>query len=230
MTKDRLTSPARLRYAQPRDWWMLSGALTGSILTGLTYSLHCYTEGGISDALMEGQFQYHNGTLWENMDVFRQNYGLLMAIFLPRLRGICDCYDGAHRLSKSVRQEMDAYANAGGVAEEVISGIRTVGSFNAQEFEAKRSGTVLTLKGEMTPGSLFGVVWLIVDAAFKLGRAIIIIATKMAAGEIFSIIGQVTVLLYGPVLQCRRILGQNICSILFQKPFIDSSSSSGMKI
>ncbi|KAI1710335.1 ABC transporter transmembrane region domain-containing protein [Ditylenchus destructor] len=59
-----------MRYAEPRDWWMLSGALTGSILTGLTYSLHCYTEGGISDALMEGEFQYHNGTLWENMDTF----------------------------------------------------------------------------------------------------------------------------------------------------------------
>ncbi|KAI1696767.1 ABC transporter domain-containing protein [Ditylenchus destructor] len=75
-------------------------------------------------------------------------------------------------------------------------------------FCAPKSGTVLTLKGEMTPGSLFGVIWLIVDAAFKLGQAIpqvnIIIAAKMAAGEIFSIIDQ--------------------------KPFIDSSSSSGMKI
>ncbi|KAI1696768.1 ABC transporter transmembrane region domain-containing protein [Ditylenchus destructor] len=228
-----------LRYAEPRDWWMLSAALTGSILTGLSYSLHCYTEGGISDALMEGQFQYHNGTLAENMDKFsgkitvylwrffflgcaefmivmlamgcmytlceRQTYLIKMKLFETILNqdmswfdhnevgaltqkmtdgiekiksGMCDKFIimlqaisslaigvfvglymswqltlimlamtplitfsivySAHRLSKSVRREMDAYANAGGVAEEVISGIRTVTSFNAQEFEAKR--------------------------------------------------------------------------------------------
>ncbi|KAI1695531.1 hypothetical protein DdX_19534 [Ditylenchus destructor] len=47
-----------MRYAEPRDWWMLSGALSGSILTGLTYSLHCYNYGGLSDALMVGLIDF----------------------------------------------------------------------------------------------------------------------------------------------------------------------------
>ncbi|KAI1703361.1 ABC transporter transmembrane region domain-containing protein [Ditylenchus destructor] len=337
-----------LRYAEPRDWWMLSGALTGSILTGLTYSLHCYNYGGLSNALLEGEFQYNNGTLWENMDTFsgkimfhvwryfflgcaefiivmmsmgcmytlceRQTYRIKKKLFESILNqdmtwfdhnevgaltqkmtagidkikaGMCDKFIimlqaisnmiigvlvglymswqmtlimlamtpfivfsmvySAHWLSKSVRREMDAYANAGGVAEEVISGIRTVASFNAQEFEANRyetllkagrkmgyqkalatgicnalflsvmhfslsigmfGGTVLTLNGVMTPGMVFGVFWAVMDGAVRFGEAIpqvnIIISAKMAAGEIFSIIDQ--------------------------KPFIDSSNSSGMKL
>ncbi|KAI1710332.1 ABC transporter domain-containing protein [Ditylenchus destructor] len=71
-----------------------------------------------------------------------------------------------------------------------------------------RIGGVLTLNGVLTPGAVFGVVFMIMDAAFRLGQAIpqvnIIISAKMAAGEIFSIIDQ--------------------------KPFIDSSNSSGMKL
>ncbi|KAI1718396.1 ABC transporter transmembrane region domain-containing protein [Ditylenchus destructor] len=334
-----------LRYAEPCDWWMLSGALTGSVLTGLTYSLHCYNYGGLSNALLEGEFQYNNGTLWENMDTFsgkimlhvwrffllgcaeftivmmsmgcmytlceRQTYRIKKKLFdailnqdmtwfdhnevgaltqkmtagIEKIKaGMCDKFIimlqaisnmiigvlvglymswqmtlimlamtpfivfsmvySAHWLSKSVRREMDAYANAGGVAEEVISGIRTVASFNAQEFEANRyetllkagrkmgyhkalatgicnalflsvmhfslsigmfGGTVLTLNGVMTPGMVFGVFWAVMDGAVRFGEAIpqvnIIISAKMAAGEIFSIIDQ--------------------------KPFIDSSNSSG---
>uniref|UniRef100_A0A7E4V7L2 ABC-type xenobiotic transporter n=2 Tax=Panagrellus redivivus TaxID=6233 RepID=A0A7E4V7L2_PANRE len=38
----------------------------------------------------------------------------------------------------SIYKEMNAYSAAGAVAEEVISGIRTVMSFNAQDFEATR--------------------------------------------------------------------------------------------
>lgn len=47
-------------------------------------------------------------------------------------------YGSAFVITKSIRNEINVYAFAGAVAEEVLSGIRTVHSFNAQYFEIKR--------------------------------------------------------------------------------------------
>lgn len=44
----------------------------------------------------------------------------------------------AATVSRLVRKEMSAYSAAGAVAEEVLSGIRTVSAFNAQYFELGR--------------------------------------------------------------------------------------------
>jgi hypothetical protein len=41
-------------------------------------------------------------------------------------------------MSKFTRKEISAYGVAGAIAEEVISGIRTVMAFNAQVFESER--------------------------------------------------------------------------------------------
>ncbi|KAI1704532.1 ABC transporter transmembrane region domain-containing protein [Ditylenchus destructor] len=332
-----------LRYAEPRDWWMLSGALSGSILTGLTYSLHCYNYGGLSDALLEGEFQYQNGTLWENMDTFsdkimfhvwrfffigcaefmivmismgcmytlceRQTDRIKKKLFdailnqdmtwfdhnevgaltqkmtagIDKIKaGMCDKFIimlqaisnmiigvlvglymswqmtlvmlamtpfivfsmvySAHWLSKSVRREMDAYANAGGVAEEVISGIRTVASFNAQEFEAKRYETLLKVGRKM--GYKKALITGLCDAIFSfiihfslsigmLGGTILTLSGMMTPGMVFGVfwvimdgairfsqaIPQVNI-----IISAKMAAGE-IFSIIDQKPFIISSSS-----
>ncbi|CAD5212695.1 unnamed protein product [Bursaphelenchus okinawaensis] len=48
-----------------------------------------------------------------------------------------------HLVKASIRGELETYASAGSVAEEVISGIRTVVSMNGQEFELNRYGNIL---------------------------------------------------------------------------------------
>lgn len=47
-------------------------------------------------------------------------------------------YGSSRVIINSIRNEINAYASAGAVAEEVLSGIRTVHSFNAQIFEINR--------------------------------------------------------------------------------------------
>lgn len=47
-------------------------------------------------------------------------------------------YGSASAVSRAVRKEIDAYASAGAVAEEVLSGIRTVAAFNGQHQELAR--------------------------------------------------------------------------------------------
>uniref|UniRef100_A0A915CZ45 ABC-type xenobiotic transporter n=1 Tax=Ditylenchus dipsaci TaxID=166011 RepID=A0A915CZ45_9BILA len=156
-------------------------------------------------------------------------------------------YGSVKFIGTSLRKEIEAYASAGGVAEEVISGIRTVAAFTAQPFEAKRYesflkagkkmgvykalivgffsglflfvifgcmsiafwyGTTLVLSGTMSAGMVFGVFWLVIDGAIRLGAAIpqmsIVSAAKLAAGELFSIIDRT--------------------------PALDSSDSSGKKL
>ena len=51
---------------------------------------------------------------------------------------ILSLYGSARSVSAAIYKEMNAYSAAGGVAEEVISGIRPVSAFNAQEFELNR--------------------------------------------------------------------------------------------
>ena len=152
----------------------------------------------------------------------------------------------ARILKKAIRIEMTAYGVAGAIATEVLSGIRTVMSFNAQWFEIERYknclkearklgirkamitglctaifvafmnvsmgigfyfGTTLVFGGEMDPGSVFGVFWAVMLGAMRLGQAIpninAIVAAKLAAGEIFSIIDK--------------------------KPKVDCSSGAGLK-
>ncbi|CAL2049481.1 unnamed protein product [Caenorhabditis brenneri] len=61
---------------------------------------------------------------------------LVMMITVPLQLG--SMYLSAKHLNRATKNEMSAYSNAGGMANEVIAGIRTVMAFNAQPFEINR--------------------------------------------------------------------------------------------
>ena len=71
---------------------------------------------------------------------------LIMLIIAPCV--ILSLFFSARAMKKAVRIEMGAYSIAGAIAAEVISGIRTVMSFNAQEFEIHRFGKKQNLELE----------------------------------------------------------------------------------
>ncbi|KAI6240399.1 ABC transmembrane type-1 domain-containing protein [Aphelenchoides fujianensis] len=60
----------------------------------------------------------------------------LMLAFMPVI--ICATCGQALSIKSSLKKETAASGEANGVADEVLSSIRTVAAFNAQEFEAKR--------------------------------------------------------------------------------------------
>ncbi|CAB3399755.1 unnamed protein product [Caenorhabditis bovis] len=61
---------------------------------------------------------------------------LLILVTVPPQ--LISMYLSANYLSRATKHEMSAYNSAGGMANEVISGIRTVMAFNAQPFEINR--------------------------------------------------------------------------------------------
>ncbi|CAI2356592.1 unnamed protein product [Caenorhabditis sp. 36 PRJEB53466] len=66
---------------------------------------------------------------------------LVMLITVPLQLG--SMYLSAKHLNRATKNEMSAYSSAGGMANEVIAGIRTVIAFNAQPFEIERYGKQL---------------------------------------------------------------------------------------
>uniref|UniRef100_A0AC34Q215 Uncharacterized protein n=1 Tax=Panagrolaimus sp. JU765 TaxID=591449 RepID=A0AC34Q215_9BILA len=154
---------------------------------------------------------------------------LIMMLMAPCV--ILSLYFNARALRRAIRIEMTAYGIAGAIATEVLSGIRTVLSFNAQNFEIERYknclkkarrlgikkatvtgictgiflffmnlamgvgfyfGSIFAFNGEMDVGAVIGVFWAVMLGAMRLGQAVpnmnVILAAKLAAGEIFSII------------------------------------------
>ncbi|CAD5227451.1 unnamed protein product [Bursaphelenchus xylophilus] len=67
----------------------------------------------------------------------------VMLIVVPMVA--CITYVSALTSKSSLRKQNDAYGSAGAVAEEVISGIRTVAAFNAQNFEVNRYNKYLEI-------------------------------------------------------------------------------------
>lgn len=72
-------------------------------------------------------------------------------------------------------KELQAYAKAGGVAEEVFSAIRTVVAFGGQDKESKRyrdnlgEAKAFGIKKGFTNGLSMGCVWFVIFAAYALG-------------------------------------------------------------
>nr|CAD2161669.1 unnamed protein product [Meloidogyne enterolobii] len=160
--------------------------------------------------------------------------------------------------SKLVRKEMSAYSAAGAVAEEVLNGIKTVTSFNAQYFEIGRYkkhldegrktgickgtwiaffagihllvmfgsmgaafwyGTWLVLQGTISPGTVFAVFWSVVAGALRIGQALpeigVIVASKLAAGELFSIIDR------SPTIEACSESGMKLANVKGEIEFVD---------
>ncbi|CAJ0587030.1 unnamed protein product, partial [Mesorhabditis spiculigera] len=141
---------------------------------------------------------------------------LIMLAFMPLF--LAPMFLAGKFIKKTIPRELAAYGKAGAVAEEVVSGIRTVVAFNGQEKEIKRYeshlragekhgirksfftaagvsfyfGTVLVTKDEITPGVVFAVFWAVISGTFAIGHAApqigTILGAKGAAAPIFAII------------------------------------------
>ncbi|CAL1526271.1 unnamed protein product [Lymnaea stagnalis] len=77
--------------------------------------------------------------------------------------------------SSMTSKELEAYAKAGGVAEEVFGAIRTVVAFGGQEKEAQRYAVNLKdaqkfgVKKGFTNGASMGFIWLVIFCCYALG-------------------------------------------------------------
>ncbi|CAF4707093.1 unnamed protein product, partial [Rotaria sp. Silwood2] len=83
-------------------------------------------------------------------------------------------------------QELKSYAKAGAIAEEVLSSIRTVFSYNGAAYESKRSAKISGIRKGGFNGILIGVVWLLMFCTYALGFWY---GAKLVREENFSIGG-----------------------------------------
>ncbi|VDN18141.1 unnamed protein product, partial [Gongylonema pulchrum] len=83
---------------------------------------------------------------------------------------------------------MRAYEKAGAIAEEVITGIRTVIAFNGQNKEIDRYGTIIFNWGLIEPGAVFATFWAVMSSAMSLGLAAPQVGALMAARNAASAI------------------------------------------
>ncbi|ESO94117.1 hypothetical protein LOTGIDRAFT_145119, partial [Lottia gigantea] len=151
--------------------------------------------------------------------------------------------------SNITSKELQAYAKAGSVAEEVLSSIRTVVAFGGQEKEVKRYSANLSeakafgVKKGMTNGIAFGFVWLAMFCAYALGFWY---GTKLTVEEheTYSV-GRMLIVFFAvlvgafslgnasPGIQAfstGRGAGYIIFTIIDLVPSIDSFSQSGKKL
>ncbi|WAR14100.1 MDR1-like protein [Mya arenaria] len=110
----------------------------------------------------------------------------LVLLSLSPLLVVSSAFMGKLMVSFSKR-EQDAYAAAGSVAEEVLSCIRTVTSFNGQ-----RQDIDSNFEGGMTPGTVLTVFFAVLIGTFSIGNiaphAQAIATAKGAAGKVIHII------------------------------------------
>ncbi|KAH7724074.1 Bile salt export pump [Aphelenchoides avenae] len=159
---------------------------------------------------------------------------------------ILSLYGSARAVSAASRREMDAYGQASAVAEEVIGGIRTVASFNAQYFEATRYEKFLKLARQMgirkayIMGFFSGLFLLIMfgsmGIAFWFGSTLVLDG-YMSPGTVFGVFWAVLIgaMRLGQaipqvnVIVSAKLAAGEIFNIIDRKPKLDCSSSVGIK-
>nr|XP_060638307.1 ATP-dependent translocase ABCB1 [Anolis sagrei ordinatus] len=143
-------------------------------------------------------------------------------------------------------KELAAYAKAGSVAEEVLSGIRTVMAFGGQKKEIDRYSKNLEdaknmgIKKAIMANMSIGIAFLLIYAAYALGfwyGTTLILAGKYSIGKVLTIffavlIGAFSLGQAAPNLEAFAIArgaAYAIFNIIDSEPKIDSFSESGYK-
>ncbi|CAB4012995.1 Multidrug resistance 1 [Paramuricea clavata] len=143
-------------------------------------------------------------------------------------------------------QEVNAYAKAGSVAEEVLSSMRTVAAFGGEEKETERYGQFLAeasrfgVKKGLAMGCGMGFLQLVVFGSYTLAfwyGSKLVIDRDMTSGDMmtvfFSVVtGSIILGQIGPNLQAittSRAASYNLFEIIDRKPHIDSLSDEGVK-
>lgn len=149
-------------------------------------------------------------------------------------------------IRKWTQKELDSYSKAGGIAEEVLSGIRTVVAFGGEEKEAKRYHHNLhdakndgikkeTLKG-LFVGAFYMVLYSCYGLAFWYGSELVMTG-KISPGDILvtflsALVGCMLLGNSAPNfadLATGRGAAAVIWKIIDEKSSIDSSSEDGLK-
>ncbi|KAI6183752.1 Multidrug resistance protein pgp-3 [Aphelenchoides bicaudatus] len=151
-----------------------------------------------------------------------------------------------YAVRKSLRKEIMAYGDAGGVAEEVLNGIRTVLAFNAQEMETERyskhllrgckSGIIKAFFTALFAGLAQFIMFGSMGIAFWYGTNLVLDG-YMSPGTVFSTfwavlaganrLGQ-AIPQFSVLMQAKMAAGE-ILSIIDSKPALDCSSPEGIK-
>uniref|UniRef100_A0A7E4ZR48 ABC-type xenobiotic transporter n=1 Tax=Panagrellus redivivus TaxID=6233 RepID=A0A7E4ZR48_PANRE len=160
---------------------------------------------------------------------------------------IVSLYGSARAFSASIYREMNAYSAAGAVAEEVISGIRTVMSFNAQDFEAKRyekhlnQGKKVGIQKAGVSGFFAGIQSLIIfvcmGVSFWYGTQLVIWGT-INPGTVFAcfwavLIGAMRMGMAVPqvsVIVGAKMAAGELFEVIDRVPKLDSLSKAGRKL
>uniref|UniRef100_A0A914QKQ0 ABC transmembrane type-1 domain-containing protein n=1 Tax=Panagrolaimus davidi TaxID=227884 RepID=A0A914QKQ0_9BILA len=170
---------------------------------------------------------------------------LVVVVVIPFV--ILSLYGSARSISAAIYKQMNAYSAAGGVAEEVISGIRTVMAFNAQPFEIERyrkhlaKGKAVGIQKAGFTGFFSGLyqffMFVAMGISFWYGIQLVVWGL-IEPGTVFSVfwcalIGAIR--MGAAIPQIAVILGAKsaageIFSIIDRKPDLDSSSKSGRTI
>uniref|UniRef100_A0A914R6U7 ABC-type xenobiotic transporter n=1 Tax=Panagrolaimus davidi TaxID=227884 RepID=A0A914R6U7_9BILA len=170
---------------------------------------------------------------------------LVVVVVIPFV--ILSLYGSARSISAAIYKQMNAYSAAGGVAEEVISGIRTVMAFSAQPFEIERyrkhlaKGKAVGIQKAGFTGFFSGLyqffMFVAMGISFWYGIQLVVWGL-IEPGTVFSVfwcalIGAIR--MGAAIPQIAVILGAKsaageIFSIIDRKPDLDSSSKSGRTI
>nr|XP_042899922.1 uncharacterized protein LOC107456703 [Parasteatoda tepidariorum] len=149
-------------------------------------------------------------------------------------------------VSTSSSREQKKYAIAGGIAEEVLSSIRTVTAFNGQDREIKRyhdallDGMNIALKKYKYVGSAFGFTFLVLYGSYALAfwyGAKLVLDNSMTAGDVFSVFFAVMIGSFSlgnamphlTSVATAKGSGEKIFDIIETVPKIDPYSKEGIK-
>ncbi|XP_046851815.1 ATP-dependent translocase ABCB1-like [Xenia sp. Carnegie-2017] len=143
-------------------------------------------------------------------------------------------------------QEVNAYAKAGSIAEEVLSSMRTVAAFGGEEKETKRyeerlaNASEFGVKKGLAMGCGMGFLQFVVFASYTLAfwyGSKLVIQKDMSSGDMmtvfFSVVtGSIVLGQIGPNLQAMatsRAASYNIFAIIDREPVVDALTDEGLK-
>uniref|UniRef100_A0A7E4VAT3 Multidrug resistance protein 1 n=1 Tax=Panagrellus redivivus TaxID=6233 RepID=A0A7E4VAT3_PANRE len=177
--------------------------------------------------------------------VFCWRLTLVVIIILPFV--VLSLYGSARAVNAAIYKEMSAYSAAGAVAEEMISGIRTVMSFNAQSFEADRyekclnKGKTVGIRKAGVTGFFSGiynmVLFVSMGVSFWYGTKLVVWG-EIKAGTVYAtfwavLIGGMRMGMAVPqisVIVGAKLAAGELFEVIDRKPKLDSLSTAGQKL
>lgn len=150
-------------------------------------------------------------------------------------------------VSQSAAREQEKYAQAGGVAHEVLTRIRTVAAFCGQYGELRRymaaldDGKAASRRKYIAMAFGFGLTFVVLYGAYALAfwySSVLVAAAKLDAGRAFIVFFAVMVGSFSlgnalPQLNCIAVAqaaGRRVFDIVDRRPDIDSYSDQGLQL